>query len=406
MNGNIFALTKEKYALLNKAELNVLKESHPLFLSAMKKVGVIIPSNFNEMDWVKMHNRQTIFNTHEYRLTVNPTLECNFNCWYCYENHPKGVMNNSTMLAIVRHVEKIAQEQSLRYINLDWFGGEPLLYFDDVVYPLSKKVRKIAISNKIFFSNTITTNGYLINSDKITKFKEIGLNNFQITLDGDEETHNKVRFGVSKEGSFQKIIENINLLAENSENIISVRINYTAKTLEKINDIIDLFSAKAKAKILVFFQQVWQDSARKNVSAEKNKKVFEERGIKVSKYKLNTKGYVCYADRFQQAVINFDGKVFKCTARDFSTSKADGILLPNGEIKWDAAMISKRLGNATFENEFCKECNLLPACMGPCSQKMVKFSPDRDFRTICQQGGVQLVLEEQVDNFYKQLKIT
>jgi radical SAM protein with 4Fe4S-binding SPASM domain len=57
--------------------------------------------------------------------------------------------------------------------------------------------------------------------------------------------------------------------------------------------------------------------------------------------------------------------------------------------------------NAMISYIYCKNCNLLPACMGPCSQKMVEFSPDKDFRTICQQDGVRLVLEEQVDNFYK-----
>jgi len=403
LNGKIFALTQEKYNLLNTSRLEILKNTHHVFFSAMEKLGVIISSDFNELNWIKMQNRQVIFDTQGYRITINPTLECNFNCWYCYEEHQTGKMNQIVMKSILKHVEREIKEKSLKHIELDWFGGEPLLYFDEIVYPIAKKVKKIAQKNNIHLAGTMTTNGYLMNIGMMSKFKEIGITNFQITLDGDEATHNKIRFGKNKEGSFQKIIENINLLAENSENIISVRINYTAKTLERINDIIELFPIKEK--ITIHFQQVWQDSARKNISAEKYKKIFEQRGLKVSKHQLNTKGYVCYADKLQQAVINFDGRVFKCTARDFCNTKADGLLLPTGEIEWNIPFISKRLGNSTFENEFCINCNFLPACTGPCSQKMMELSDKEDFRTICKDGGIRETIKEYIDNFYTNLNI-
>jgi len=401
LNGKIFALTQEKYGLLNTKELDTLKDTYPVFFSAMEKLGVIIPSNLNEVNQVKMQNRQMIFDTRGYRITINPTLECNFNCWYCYEQHTAGKMGRAVMKSILKHIEREIKEKSLRHVELDWFGGEPLLYFNEIVYPIAKKAKKISQKNNVLFTSTMTTNGYLMNFGMINKFKEIGLNNFQITLDGDETTHNKIRFGKNKEGSFQKIIENINLLAENPDNIISVRINYTAKTLEKISGVVDLFPIKER--ISICFQQVWQDSVRQQISAEEHKKIFEQNGLQIFKHQLNTKGYVCYADKLQQAVINFDGRVFKCTARDFCNTKADGLLLPTGEVQWDMALISKRFGNATFENEFCMNCKFLPACMGPCSQKMMEFTKDRDFKAICLEGGVQKTLEEYADDFYEKL---
>jgi uncharacterized protein len=404
ISGTIFALTKEKYDLLNTNNLSSLRQTHPAFFSAMRKLGVLIPIHFNEIDYVRMKNRQIIFDTRNYRLTINPTLECNFNCWYCYEEHPKGRMSQDVMNSIVSHIRRKIKEKTLQYLELDWFGGEPLLYFDEVMYPLGKEIKKVVEKNNISFANGATTNGFYIDDERIVKFKEIGLTNFQITLDGYEDTHNKVRFGKNKEGSFRKIIENINLLSENSINTIMVRINYTAKTLEKINDIINLFSEKAKKRVTILFQQVWQDSVKHIVSAEENKKIFEKEGFKVKKYELNFKNYMCYADLSQQAVINFDGRVFKCTARDFNTVDADGKLLSNGEIEWDIPLISKRLGNATFENEFCISCKLLPACMGPCSQKMMEFTKGGNFRKICLQDGIREIIEEEINVFHEKLK--
>jgi len=408
VTNNIFAITEDRYALLNskREKLSELKEERPAFFSAMEKLGVIVPQSFDELDYVKMMNKKVVFSNSEYRLTINPTLECNFNCWYCYEGHQEGRMLQDVMEAVVNHIKLKIEDKSLRFLQLDWFGGEPLLYFDEVVYPLSKQIKQLVDEKQIPFSNSATTNGYLINKERIDKFREIGLNHFQITLDGNEATHNKIRFEKNKEGSFKKIIENINLLAENAYFSVLLRINYTQKTLKDINEIIDLFSEKAKEKITVLFQQVWQDAIKEYVSVEENKAEFEKRGFKIKKYETNSNFYVCYADKEQQAVINYDGKVHKCTARDFTEKNELGVLQQNGEIQWNIPKLSKRLAKATFENKYCLECNLLPVCMGPCSQKVFEFPEQFDyhfFRKFCLQDGIRMILDENVENHYNKL---
>jgi len=402
----IFAITDVKYSLLKTSKLSELKNGQPIFFKTMEKLGVIIPEDFNEMDQIKMLNKQAVFSNDEYRLTINPTLECNFHCWYCYEEHPKGYMQSETIDAIVNHIKLKIEDKSLRHLLLDWFGGEPFMYFDEVVYPLAKRIKEMLDEKGITMNGVATTNGYFINRERIEKLKEIGLNNFQITLDGNQEMHDKIRFGKNKEGSFQTIMDNINLLVEELDATVSVRINYTKKTLENINEIIDKFSNKTKSKIIVLFQQVWQDSLKENVSAEENKKEFEKRGIKVKPYTLNTNFHVCYADKEQQLIINHDGKVFKCTARDFNDDYALGELLPTGEIQWKIPDISKRFGKYTFENEFCLACNLLPACMGPCSQKAVELPEKFDakfFRIRCLQDGVRKIIEQNIEEHYNSI---
>ncbi len=56
------------------------------------------------------------------------------------------------------------------------------------------------------------------------KFEEVGLNSFQITLDGNKKQHDKIRFTSKKEGSFDQIIKNINLLAQMKKVDIAVKV--------------------------------------------------------------------------------------------------------------------------------------------------------------------------------------
>ncbi|UVV76279.1 SPASM domain-containing protein [Bacteroides fragilis] len=46
-----------------------------------------------------------------------------------------------------------------------------------------------------------------------------------------------------------------------------------------------------------------------------------------------------------------------------------GHLLKSGEIDWNDGILSKMFVKATFENERCENCRVLPLCMGPCIQK-------------------------------------
>lgn len=75
----------------------------------------------------------------------------------------------------------------------------------------------------------------------------------------------------------------------------------------------------------------------------------------------------CYADKLNQVTINYNGDVFKCTARDFKPSLREGYLDDDGKIIWNENF-QKRMFDSRFSNTFCQSCKILPLCNGGCSQ--------------------------------------
>jgi len=122
---------------------------------------------------------------------------------------------------------------------------------------------------------------------------------------------------------------------------------------------------------------IWQVNAKDksmNSILKKKKKIFECNGFTIVNSNLSdiNKGYKCYADKWFQAVINYNGNVYKCTARDFDESNSCGYLQDNGVIKWYPEKIIERFSRASFENQICLKCKILPLCMGTCSQTMIE----------------------------------
>lgn len=94
-------------------------------------------------------------------------------------------MSKDVQNRIILFLKKIAQDPQLKFFQLSFFGGEPLLYYSDVVLPIAEYASKIfRKSNKSFFLD-LTTNGYLFNEERLKELRSLGLSSCQITLDGE-----------------------------------------------------------------------------------------------------------------------------------------------------------------------------------------------------------------------------
>jgi uncharacterized protein len=321
-------------------------------------------------------NRIKRYGNHYARLTIMPTLNCNFKCWYCYESHIESKMDATIKKSVILFAEKLLKKNKLLFFELGWFGGEPLLFFDDVMFPIANSIKKLCANENVRFGNQITTNGYLITKEMIKKFNQIHLNSFQITLDGSEKYHNKSRFSIDDRKTYDTIVANITSLCEGIDNVrIALRINYSPKNLNSISEIATSFPPSMRHKIFISPQIIWQYKDEVNEITDevfRQLKVFQEQGYQVEQtYLPSNSGIGCYVENMLQYVINYDGKIFKCTARDFDSKNSIGELNQDGEFVFNSNYY-KYFVSSFFENPTCEKCEVLPSCTGMCLQKRIE----------------------------------
>ncbi len=365
-------------ASINENQISELKNVHIDLFDVLLDKGFVIDEEVNELNVIKEISDKTDYDDTTYELIINPTMNCNFKCWYCYETHIKdSKMNSATLEKVVKFVDNVLEEKKgkLKNFILEWFGGEPLLYFEKTVLPVLKEVYPKMVANNINFRSGFTSNGLLINQDVINKCKKYGVENFQITLDGHRERHNQVRFVSKKRGSYDDIVANIKLCLQNELTVIT-RINVSDETISDLLKVIDDFkdvTPKDKKHLIFSFHEVWQEE--KDLTADISDIVEEFRRnnlrcayIGESNASITTS---CYADKLNHATINYNGDVFKCTARDFESKSREGVLQDSGEIEWNE-IFQKRVYDTRFKNKPCLECKILPICNGGCSQHRIE----------------------------------
>ncbi|MCU1383963.1 MAG: ydeM [Acidobacteria bacterium] len=156
--------------------------------------------------------------TSELNITLLTTLQCNFACDYCFQGDhgdynlhaDKMSMETAERVAVwfERELDRVRPEKFV----LTFFGGEPLLNLP-VMYLLAERARRAADARGVALYTNIITNGLLLTPQVVDRMLPFGLNGVKITLDGDKDTHNRMRPLRGGQGTFDRIVENIRAVA-------------------------------------------------------------------------------------------------------------------------------------------------------------------------------------------------
>ena len=148
-------------------------------------------------------------------LCLHIAHTCNLNCSYCFASQGKYHGERALMsFEVGRRALDFLVENSgkRRNLEVDFFGGEPLMNFD-VVKQLVAYARSIEAERGKNFRFTLTTNGVLIDDDVID-FANRECVNVVLSLDGRREIHDRFRVDYSGRGSFDKIVPKFQRLVE------------------------------------------------------------------------------------------------------------------------------------------------------------------------------------------------
>lgn len=97
-----------------------LRMNYPLFYEQLIGTNCLVDEETNESFLLKKRICAIDENPKSYQLTINPTISCNFKCWYCYENHYKTQMEESVLISTKRLIAKIMQNPELEFFNLSF----------------------------------------------------------------------------------------------------------------------------------------------------------------------------------------------------------------------------------------------------------------------------------------------
>jgi len=148
-------------------------------------------------------------------LCLHIAHTCNLNCSYCFasQGHYQGERAVMSFEVGKRALDFLIENSGTRRnLEVDFFGGEPLMNFQ-VVKDLVKYARSIEKEHNKNFRFTLTTNGVLIDDDVID-FCNKEMSNVVLSLDGRKEVHDRFRVDYNNKGSYDKIVPKFKKLVQ------------------------------------------------------------------------------------------------------------------------------------------------------------------------------------------------
>ncbi len=172
-------------------------------------------------------------------LCMHIAHTCNLNCSYCFASQGKYHGDRAMMSFEVgkRALDFLIENSgSRRNLEVDFFGGEPLMNFD-VVKQLVEYAGSIEKEHNKNFRFTLTTNGVLIDDDVI-EFANKEMSNVVLSLDGRKEIHDRFRVDYNGNGSWEKIVPKFQkLVASRNGKDYYMRGTFTHANPDFVNDI-------------------------------------------------------------------------------------------------------------------------------------------------------------------------
>lgn len=385
------------YDNIETLDSEFLEKSQKEVFDNMISGGYLVNDNIDELQILEYNYLSSKFVENNLALTIAPTLECNFACPYCYETPKNGYMSEEIQDAIIDLVKN--RINNINSLSITWYGGEPVLG-KEIIISLSEQFIDLCEKNEVVYNAFIITNGYLLNNDIIDTFKKLKINGYQITVDGPPEIHNKRRkFKNANLDTFSKIIENIKIL-KSKEIDTHIRVNIDDQNKEYIEELLEILQKNDLNNLSLNLGHVRGDTGSgANVKETlisnksyadidyKNHKLLKKYGFSKGstvEYYPNIKANYCGADSMSSFVIDGQGLMYKCWNDIGEEALSIGNVF---DVKEGKGFNDYRLKNninymmwSPFKHEKCKECWILPICMGGCPYNGIRnnYNPECD----------------------------
>lgn len=366
-----------------------LEESYGEICSLVKAGQLFTEDCYDEIakNW---HKRSVVK-----ALCLHVAHDCNLRCKYCFADTGEFHGDRSLMSADVgkKAIDFVINNSGARRnIEIDYFGGEPLMNFDAVkeITEYAKEQGKLHNKN---FRFTITTNGILLN-DEIKDYINKNMSNVVLSIDGTKEVHDRVRCRVDGSGSYDAVLPKFQDLAKSrNQNNYYVRGTFTAYNVDFAKDVIhlaDLGFKQTSVEPVVAPEN--EDYALKEehiakvcgeydkLTEEYIKRYDEGRGFNFFHFMVDLDQGPCVIKRLsgcgaghEYLAVAPNGDIYPCHQfvgnKDFKMGNVkEGIIDKNIESMFENSNV--------YTKEKCKNCFAKFYCSGGCSANAYNFNKD------------------------------
>ena len=386
MTGEIIAISKLEYEQLMN---NTLFNNNRILYDFLRLKWYLIPKDYDEHMMIdllrnKYYDEMATMNTEAIsRFTILPTTACNAKCNYCFEAGFETInMNDETAVDVANYLIKNAKESmenNGNKLRICWFGGEPMVNFKAMTIIIDKLNEE-----KIPFTSTMLSNGYLLDESKAKYLRDVGkLIHVQITIDGIGDVYKTIKNYNNNDNDPLKtvgknIIDMLNLGIK-----IGVRLNVGTDNKEDLIEVVKYCKEKilpcvidCNKKNLTVYTHILFDNCGFNPkkyteetlklsyqnSAEIDKVIrdsLKDCTIELCDSKLRGIGLnSCMISTPTSALIYPDGSLGKCEHQpnnSYSSIYSDYL-----DVDYEKLLSFKYLRDP---NEHCYNCELYPICL-------------------------------------------
>jgi uncharacterized protein len=389
-SGAVALMTSENYACYETIKRKLAAQPDPAFAAEEKELlnqlqygGFVLPGSLDEREDLSFRHLLNRFDQTTLGLIIAPTMACNMACKYCFEANKKGRMSAEIVETILDFVEKRAR--NLQLVDINWYGGEPLLAMD-IIEDITESMLDLAEEYKFVYTSSMISNGYLLNQETVDKLKDLKVSMVQITLDGPSRIHNQKRPLKNGRESYDTIIENIKYASTKMAIGLRVNIdkNFDTDTIAEMLE--ELEQAELQDKVGIYFGLLEpatsvcaniSESCYNNADFSKEEikfyRLLLEHGFRIEKLPRPMSVF-CMSQDINAFLIDPDGNLYRCFNYVGDRDKSMGNI--KFDIDYNHANFADLFRFNPFLDDKCKECPILPVCMGGCPSRRA----DRNLR--------------------------
>ncbi len=338
-------------------------------------------------------------------MCLHVSHDCNLRCKYCFAGQgvyggEKKIMSAEVARAAIDFL--IERSQGRRNLELDFFGGEPLMNFG-VVKETVEYARGLEKKHGKVFRFTMTTNGVLLN-DEIAEYLNREMNNVVLSLDGRREINDAMRPNAGGKGSYDAIVPKYQrFVAQRGDRDYYVRGTFTKNNLDFTTDVLHMASLGFDQ---VSVEPVVSDPKLPfSIREEDLPRVFEEydtlvkavlakkkagEGFNFFHFMLDLDQGPCAIKRLrgcgcgnEYAAVDPDGGVFPCHQFVGQPEWRMGDVL-TGE--YNLEMKDRFAHSTVYDKQSCRTCWAKFYCSGGCNANNQQYEGDilRSHRLSCE----------------------